>query len=96
MGYFARRYGFELVGVIVPGLSSQADISADSFAEVKQAIKNNNVKVIFTEIGTSSAVAEAIASETGVRVTEIDTHKLPSDGSYFTYLETWPGLLLRL
>jgi zinc/manganese transport system substrate-binding protein len=86
MGYFARRYGFKLVGVIVPSLSTQADISAASFVEVKLAIKENNVRVIFAETGTSPAVAEAIARETGARVVELNTHSLPPDGSYFTYL----------
>ncbi|RJO60452.1 MAG: zinc ABC transporter substrate-binding protein [Dehalococcoidia bacterium] len=85
MGYFAQRYGFKLVGALVPSLSSQANVSAGDLAALKQLILDNNVKVIFAEVGTSGAVASAIASETGARVVELSTHILPSDGSYFTF-----------
>jgi zinc/manganese transport system substrate-binding protein len=87
MGYFARRYDFEVVGVIVPSLSSQAEVSAADLAALKQAITKNEVKAVFTEIGTSPAVARTIADETGVRVIEMRTHALPADGSYFTFMK---------
>jgi zinc/manganese transport system substrate-binding protein len=86
MGYFARRYGFQLVGVIIPSLSSQAEVSAANLAALKSAIQENRVRAIFTELGTSPSVAEAIGQETGVRVVELNTHALPGDGSYFTFL----------
>jgi zinc/manganese transport system substrate-binding protein len=86
MGYFAQRYGFKLVGVIVPSLSSQAGVSAADLADLKAAIAENRVKAIFTELGTSSAVAGTIGKETGVRVVELTTHALPADGSYFTFI----------
>jgi zinc/manganese transport system substrate-binding protein len=86
MGYFAQRYGFKLVGVIVPSLSSEAEVSAADLATLKQAIDDNHVKAIFTELGTSPAVAKAIGDETGVKVIELTTHALPADGSYFTFM----------
>jgi zinc/manganese transport system substrate-binding protein len=86
MGYFARRYDFKLVGVIIPSLSSQAGVSASDLADLKKTIQDNKVKAIFTEIGTSPAVAKTIGDETGVKVVEITTHALLSDGSYFTFL----------
>jgi zinc/manganese transport system substrate-binding protein len=86
MGYFAQRYNFKLIGVIIPSLSSQAEVSAADLAALKTAIQENQVKVIFTELGTSPAVAKAIGDETGVKVVELMTHALPSDGSYFTFL----------
>jgi zinc/manganese transport system substrate-binding protein len=86
MGYFAQRYNFKLVGVIIPSISSQAEVSAADLAALKQAIQDNQVKVIFTELGTSPAVAKAIGDETGVEVVELTTHTLPSDGSYFTFM----------
>jgi zinc/manganese transport system substrate-binding protein len=87
MGYFAQRYGFKLVGVIIPSLSSQADVSAASLASLKKAIEDNKVKAIFTELGTSPTVAQAIGNETGVKVVELTTHALLPDGSYFTFLK---------
>jgi zinc/manganese transport system substrate-binding protein len=87
MGYFAQRYGFKLVGVIIPSLSSQAGVSAADLAALKQAIEDNHVRAIFTELGTSPAVAKAIGDETGVKVVELTTHALPDDGNYFTFME---------
>jgi zinc/manganese transport system substrate-binding protein len=93
MGYFAQRYGFKLVGVIVPGLSSQAGISAADLAALKTAITENQVKAIFTELGTSPSVAKAIGEETGVKVVELTTHALPADGSYFTFMRNIAGVV---
>jgi zinc/manganese transport system substrate-binding protein len=86
LGYFARRYDFRMVGVIIPSLSSQAGVTAADLAALKQAIEASGVPAIFTEVGTSPAVAKAIGEETGVKVIELLTHALPDDGSYFTFL----------
>jgi zinc/manganese transport system substrate-binding protein len=86
MGYFAQHYNFKLVGVIVHSLSSQAEVSAADLASLKQIIHDNQVKAIFTELGTSPAVSKAIGNETGVKVIELTTHALPPDGSYFTFM----------
>ena len=85
MGYFAQRYGFKLIGAVIPSLSDQADVSAADLAALKQEIMDNNVKAIFAEQGTSPAIVNQIGAETGARVVELSTHILPSDGSYFTF-----------
>lgn len=87
LGYFAQRYGFKLVGAIVPSISSQAEVSAADLANLKKLIQDNQVKAIFTELGTSPVVSKAIGDETGVKVVELTTHALFSDGSYFTYMK---------
>lgn len=86
MGYFAERYGWTLVGTVIPGLSSQGEVSAGELAALKAAIEGQDVRAIFTEIGTPAAVSEAIANETGIRVVELPSHTLPPDGSYFTFM----------
>lgn len=93
MGYFAQSYGFKLIGVIVPSLSSQAQVSAADLTVLKKAIADNKVKAIFTEIGTSPAVARAIGNETGVRVIELATHTIPADGSYFTFMRDMANII---
>jgi zinc/manganese transport system substrate-binding protein len=95
MGYFAQRYNFKLIGVIVPSLSSQAEVAAAGLAALKTAIQDNQVKAIFTELGTSPAVAKAIGNETGVKVVELTTHALPSDGSYFTFLRSLAATIVN-
>jgi zinc/manganese transport system substrate-binding protein len=86
MGYFARRYGFKLVGAVIPSLTSQAEVSAADLAELKQLIIDNNVKVVFTEMGTPAAVASAVSRETGAELVELNTHTLPDDNSYFSLM----------
>jgi zinc/manganese transport system substrate-binding protein len=86
MGYFADRYSFELVGAVIPSISSQAEASAGELAELKDLIEREGVPAIFTEVGTPSQVAESIADEAGATVVELPSHNLPDDGSYFTFL----------
>ena len=93
LGYFAQRYNFTLVGVIVPSLSSQAGVSAADLADLKTAIEINRVKAIFTELGTSPTVAKAIGDETGVKVVELTTHALSTDGSYFTFMKNMANVI---
>ena len=86
MGYFAERYHFKLVGAIIPSITSQAEVSASDLAALKKLITDNQVKAIFTELGTPAAVSDVIGKETGVKVIELTTHSLPDDGSYFTFI----------
>jgi zinc/manganese transport system substrate-binding protein len=86
MGYFADRFGFEYVGAVVPGLSTQAGVSASELADLKAVIAKEGVDVVFAEAGTPRQVTDAIAGETGARVVEIPAHALPDDGSYETLM----------
>ncbi len=86
MGYFADRYGFDVVGTVIPSLSSQAQVSAEGLARLRDEVRAAGVPAIFNEIGTPEGVADAIADETGARVVEIGTHTLPDDGSYATFM----------
>jgi zinc/manganese transport system substrate-binding protein len=86
MGYFAERYGLEIVGTVIPGLSSQGEVSARAMADLAEQIRATGVRVIFAEVGTPRPVADAIASETGASVVELSTHILPPDGSYVTFI----------
>ena len=85
LGYFSARYGFTLIGALIPSLSDQADVSAADLAALKQDILSNGVGAIFTELGTSSVVINQIGKETGAKVVQLATHVLPADGSYFTF-----------
>jgi len=85
LGYFAARYNFRVLGSIVPGLTTEAEASAADVAALQGLIRENQVAAVFSELGTSPAVAEAIGRATGARVITLTTHALPGDGSYFTY-----------
>ena len=65
-GYFAKRYGFEIVGTILPGASTNAEASARSITNLVGVLKNEGVSTIF--VGTTAGrsveqLAETIASE---------------------------------
>ncbi len=86
LGYFARRYDLRLIGAIVPSLTTSAEPSAADIAALVAKIRAANVPAIFTELGTSPKVAQAIGDETGAKVIELTTHALPPDASYDTFL----------
>jgi zinc/manganese transport system substrate-binding protein len=86
MGYFAQRYGFKLVGALVPSLSSQAESSAAGIVALKRLVAASGVPVIFTEIGENPKVALALAEEAGVRTVPLTTHALPKGGGYAEFV----------
>lgn len=64
-GYFADRYGIEVVGAVIPSQTTQAQPSAKDLSALAQLIERERVKAIFPESSLSPKVAEAIASQTG-------------------------------
>jgi ABC-type Zn uptake system ZnuABC Zn-binding protein ZnuA/ABC-type Mn2+/Zn2+ transport system permease subunit len=64
-GYFADRYGIEVVGAVIPSQTTQAQPSAKDLAALAKLIEREHVKAIFPESSLSPKVAEAIASQTG-------------------------------
>jgi len=93
LGYFAERYGFTLVGAIIPSVTTSAAPSAADLAALAARIRAAGVPAIFTELGTSPTVAEAIGSETGARVVELTTHAIPADGTYATFIKNIATLI---
>jgi ABC-type Zn uptake system ZnuABC Zn-binding protein ZnuA/ABC-type Mn2+/Zn2+ transport system permease subunit len=64
-GYFADRYGIEVVGAVLPSQTTQAQPSAKDLSELAKLIEREHVKAIFPESSLSPKVAEAIAGQTG-------------------------------
>ena len=87
-GYFAERYGFTVVGTVIPGISSAASPSALQMTALVDAIHSAGVRAIFLETGSNTQLAEQLASETGVIVvSDLHTHSLTGpDGAAPTYL----------
>jgi zinc/manganese transport system substrate-binding protein len=63
LGYFAERYGFEVLGVIVSGGSTLAEPSAADLAALVDAIETAGVRAIFTDAYNPTTLADAVASE---------------------------------
>jgi len=66
--YFAHRYGIEMVGAAIPALTTQAQPSAGSTADLVALIRAEGVRAVFPEAGVSPGLEEAIASEAGAGV----------------------------
>src|SRR5204862_7678352 len=48
-GYFAARYGIEVVGAVIPSQTTQAQPSARDTARLIAVVKREHVKAIFPE-----------------------------------------------
>lgn len=89
-GYFARRYGFEVVGTALGSLSTEtADPSAADLAKLSESIKATKVRAIFAENVNNPKVMQRLASEAGVKLAPpLYTDALgPVDGEGGTYVK---------
>jgi len=64
-GYFAHRYGIQVVGAVIPSQTTQAQPSAQDLSELARTIEAEKVQAIFPESSLSAKVADAIARQTG-------------------------------
>jgi ABC-type Zn uptake system ZnuABC Zn-binding protein ZnuA len=68
LGYYARRYGLEVIGAVIPSLSTQAQPSAGDIAALIDLIRRERVRAVFAESSVNPKVEQAIAREAGARV----------------------------
>jgi zinc/manganese transport system substrate-binding protein len=68
LGYFATRYGFKILGTIIPSGGTEREPSAKETAKLIDAIKANKVRALFTENTVNPKLANAISSDTGVKI----------------------------
>jgi zinc/manganese transport system substrate-binding protein len=82
-GYFADRYGFEVVGVIIPGGDTLAEPSSAELAALVEEIEHEGVSAIFADSSSSTDLADTLAAETGqdVEVVALFTESLGEPGS---------------
>ena len=91
LGYFARRYGIEVVGAVIPSLSTQAQASAGDVDRLVEQIRSEGVEAVFPESSVSADLERAIAREAGARVGDpLYADSLGEEGSAG---ETYAGAL---
>ncbi|MDQ3470242.1 MAG: zinc ABC transporter substrate-binding protein, partial [Actinomycetota bacterium] len=89
-GYFADRYDFDVVGAVVPSLTTNAQASAADITTLADVVRDTGVPAIFADNTQSTQLAEALADEVGgnVEVVELFSESLGEPGSGGeTYLE---------
>ncbi len=67
-GYYADAYDIEVVGTVIPGLSTQSQASAGEVTELVRTIEDENVKTIFAENTVNQRLEQAIADRAGAQV----------------------------
>lgn len=94
LGYYADRYGFRIVGVVIPGASSVAQPSSADIAGLVETMRVEGVDVIFAETSLPTDLAKAVAAELGsdVDVVELHTGSLGPPG---TPAEDLVGMLIE-
>jgi len=88
LAYFAKEYGFEQVGLVVPALSTNASPSAQELAALEDAIRELGVRAIFVSKEVNPATSSQVAQDTGVKLVPIYSGSLGEPGSGAeTYLD---------
>jgi zinc/manganese transport system substrate-binding protein len=90
LGYFADRFGFEVIGAVIPSVSTESsDANAGELAELVDTIKASSVPAIFVENITNTELVKQVASSAGVMVAPaLYTDALGEEGSEgASYLE---------
>jgi zinc/manganese transport system substrate-binding protein len=68
LGYFAARYGFVIIGEVIPSLGTEQAPSAKDLAALSRTMRREGVKAIFTENIINPKLAQTLADETGAKV----------------------------
>ncbi len=68
LGYYADRYGIEVVGALIPSLSTEAQPSAGDTAELVEQIRDEGVNAVFPESSLSPKLERAVSREAGAEV----------------------------
>jgi zinc/manganese transport system substrate-binding protein len=87
LGYFADRYGFQVIATPFPASGPESEPSAQTIAEVEEAIRTSGVPTVFAQDTDNPEVLEGIASRTGVRIeTGLPVEAPGAAGSYIEML----------
>jgi zinc/manganese transport system substrate-binding protein len=83
LSQFAARYDLDVVGTIIPSMSTSAEASAGDLDALLQIIRESDVRAIFSESTESDQLARALASDLGreILVVELYTESLGAPGS---------------
>lgn len=88
MGYFADRYGFTIVGAVIPAYSTSAEPSAQEIAHLEDTVKQLGVRAVFVGVEANQAMSTRVAQDTGVRLVPIYADSLsPTGGPASSYIQ---------
>jgi len=68
MGYFAEHYDFEIVGTVLPSLTTDVEVNPQQLAAIVELVEAEGVPAIFAEVSANPQLAQIVAQETGIEV----------------------------
>ncbi len=74
LGYFADRFGFEIIGAVVPSTSSLGEASARDLDDLAVTMRDADVTAIFAETTGSTEVSVGLAERLGDQVSVVELH----------------------
>ncbi len=92
LGYFANRYGFEIIGTVIPSPSTLAESNPADLESLALDIEQTGVPAIFTDEQSSSDDAMALVDRLDGDVAVVTLYT-GSVGSSDTGADTYTGLL---
>ena len=93
LGYFADRYGFEVIGTVIPANTTAAEANPAELADLAEIIEHEGVPAVFSETTSADDDAQALATAAGnVAVVPLLTGSLAPAGETG---DTLIGLLLH-
>jgi ABC-type Zn uptake system ZnuABC Zn-binding protein ZnuA len=75
-GYFAQEYGFEVVGAVVPAVSTLAAASAQDLAALQDVIRAEKVPAVFVGANVNTNLAAQLAEDLGIQVVTLQISAL--------------------
>jgi ABC-type Zn uptake system ZnuABC Zn-binding protein ZnuA len=88
LGYFATRYGFELVAAVIPAYSTAAEPSARELGQLIEHIDAEAAQAIFVGSNVNSTLARRVAEDSGIQVVPLYIGSLsPPGGPASSYIE---------
>ncbi|AFU01109.1 transporter [Nocardia brasiliensis ATCC 700358] len=73
-GYLAQRFGFQVVGAVIPSGTTLASPSSSDLSALAGAIRTAGVGAIFADSSQPDKLARVLAEQAGVRVQVIALH----------------------
>lgn len=88
LGYFSEHYGFTVIGMVLPSVSSDASASAGQLATLVDEIKASGASAIFLDASENPNLAQQIADETEIIVvTDLHLESLTDGPPAATYID---------
>ncbi|MEV2242865.1 zinc ABC transporter substrate-binding protein AztC [Streptomyces sp. NPDC049970] len=82
-GYLADRFGFQVIGAVIPSGSTLASPSSSDLRSLTEAMEGAGVRTVFADSSQPKRLAEVLRTEMGggVRVVELHSESLTAKGA---------------